>query len=213
MKTILLLAILAAPVVAARAEIYLSAAGGPAWVSWPRLAQQRVTRQEAALGWQFSPRVGGEAGFSTTTRAHSSEKYSIQTLMLFAPGTADLNAVNVIDYRQAWRSSAATVGAVFSFPLGRQFSLVTRQQVAFVTNTRFSDDRVAYGVVSQLPNLPGISRTVRRDRMHHARWQPTAGLFWKPTETSRAVVGLEAVPLDGAEVKLFAVQLRAGVHF
>lgn len=196
-----------------RAEPYVAAAGGPAWMTWFSFPRTKFTRVEATIGWRFSPHIALEASLSTGGVAHSSYRYASQTAALFGPGTLDLNSVYLADVQQSRKSTATTVGPGFSLPLGRQFSLVSRQQAAFVQNTRFTDERGSWGYAYQLPNLPNRSRHRTRETFHHVRWQPTAGVKWKPAATSPCEFSLEAMHLDAAEVRILATLVRASVRF
>ncbi len=195
------------------AEPYVAAAGGPAWMKWFDTSQSQVTRFEAAMGWRFSPQFALETAMSTGGFVHTVHHSSTRTLIGFAPGAPDPNTAHLIDSQRSRKNTAWTVGPVLSLPLGPQFALVSRQHVAFVANALKSDERIAFGPVQQLPNLPNTSRTVRRETIHHVRWQPTAGLKWKPSVTSRCEFSVEAVHLDAAEVTMFAALVRGSVRF
>lgn len=196
-----------------RAEPYVAAAAGPAWMTWASLPRTTLTRVEATVGWRFSPRVALETSLSTGGVAHSAHHYGIQTAMGFAPGTPDFNSVQISDIQQSRKSTAWTIGPAFSFPLGRQFSLVSRQQAAFVKNTRYTDERLTSGFVYQLPNLPNSFRNRTWAAAHHVRWQPTAGVKWQPSATSPCEFSLEAMHLDTTELRMLAALGRASVRF
>lgn len=196
-----------------RAEPYVAVAAGPAWMTWSSFPRTTLPRFEATAGWRFSPRVALETSLSTGGVAHSSSHFAIQTLIGFAAGTPDLNSVQISDVQQSRKSTAWTAGPAFSLPFGRRFSFFTRQQAAFVTNTLFTDDRRTSGYVYQLPNLPDSSRRRTRETFRHVRWQPAAGLKWKPSAASPCEFSLEAVHLDTAEVRLLAALGHASVHF
>lgn len=213
MKLTLWLAFLLTLATAGRAEPYVAAAAGPAWMTWVSLPRTRFTRAEATVGWRFSPHVALETSLSTGGVAHSVHRYGMQTAMGFAPGTPDFNYVSLVDRQQSRKSTAWTTGPAFSLPLGRQFSLVSRQQVAFVKNTLYTDERGTSGLVYQLPNLPNSSRHRTWETFRHVRWQPTAGVKWKPSATSPCEFSLEAVHLDTAEVRMLAALGRASVRF
>jgi len=213
MKLPLWLAFLLTLAPAGRAEPYVAAAAGPAWMTWFSFPRTTFTRVEATVGWRFSPHVALETSLSTGGVAHSSYRYGVQTAIRFASGTPDFNSVYLVDVQQSRKSSAWTAGPAFSLPLGRQFWLVSRQQVAFVKNTRFTDERISTGFAYQLPNLPNSFRNRTWETFHHVRWQPTAGVKWKPSATSPCAFSLEAVHFDAAEVRMLAALVRASVRF
>lgn len=173
----------------------------------PRWGAAVGWRPSSSLAFEVSTDFGGQVDRIVTSR------YFNVVPVPPVPNPPNQSTVVVDKTVETRKSSAITFGPVFSIPLGRQFSMRSRQHVARFTDVYRASTQRYDGFARDLPNLPLVGIRHEAEEFVTWHWQPSLGLIWTPRRFPRCEFGFEAHQSSTARVEIRTIIIRGGLRF